>query len=139
MSAETTIIRYTGATPGADALVYPFFDTVTAFPGARYVGMHRMKRLVVDIANNAAGTFNLYKSSTRVTNPALATTRDTTKVTWVQIATFAVPAVTTTSNILDLLVEEYDDFRLEFVNGGTAQSATWFPNIALTGERVKSN
>ena len=138
MSAETTHIRYTGATPGADALVYSFFDTVVAFPGARYVGMHRMKRLVIDLSNSAAGTFNLYKSSTRVTNPALAVTRDTTKVTWVQIATFAAAAVTTTSNILDLLIEEYDDVKLEFVNGGTAQ-ATWLPNIVLTGERVKSN
>jgi len=138
MSAETTHIRYTGATPGADVLVYSFFDTVVAFPGARYVGMHRMKRLVVDLSNSAAGTFNLYKSSTRVTNPALAVTRDTTKVTWAQIATFPAAAVTTTSNILDLLIEEYDDVKLEFVNGGAAQ-ATWLPNIALTGERVKSN
>ena len=138
MSAETVHFRYTGATPGADTLTYPFFDTVTAFPGARYVGMHRLKRLVVDLSSNAVGTFNLYKSSTRVTNPTLANTRDTTKVTWVQIATFAAPAGLPNSYILDLLVEEYDDFKLEFVNGAAAQ-VTWLPNIVLTGERVKSN
>jgi len=138
MSAETTIIRYTGATPGADALVYPFFDTVTAFPGARYVGMHRMKRLVVDVANNGAGTFNLYKSSTRVTNPALATTRDTTKVAWVQIATFAVPAGATASNFYEFLIEHQDDTKLEWVNGGAAQNP-WLPSIALSGERVKAS
>ena len=138
MSAETVHIRYTGATPGADVLAYPFLDTVVAFPGARYVGMHRLKRLVIDLSSSAVGTFNLYKSSTRVTNPALATTRDTTKVVWQQIATFAAPAGLPNSYILDLLVEEYDDFKLEFVNSGAAQ-ATWLPNIALTGERVKSN
>lgn len=136
MSAETTIIRYTGATPGADANTYSFFDTVTAFPAPRYVGMHRMKRLQIGLSNSQAGTYNWYKSSSRVTNPALANTQDTTKVTWTQIGTLVVAASGATENTLDLLIEEYDDFKLEFVNGGVAQ-ATWVPNIALSGERMK--
>jgi len=138
MSAETTIIRYTGATPGADALVYSFFDTVVAFPGARYVGMHRMKRLVVELSNSGAGTLNLYKSSTRVTSEPLAVTRDTTKVTWVQVATFAVPAGATASNFYEFLIEHQDDTKLEWVNGGAAQNP-WLPSIALSGERVKAS
>lgn len=133
MSAETTIIRYTGATPGADANTYPFFDTVTAFPAPRYVAMNQMKRLQVGLSNSQAGTYNWYKSSSRVTNPSLTTSQ----VTWTQIGTVAVAAGATAENTNDFLIEEYDDFKLEFVNGGVAQ-ATWVVNLALSGERVKS-
>lgn len=132
MSADTAIIRYTGSAPGADANTYSIFDTVTAFPAPRYVAMNRMKRLQVGLSNSQAGTYNWYKSSSRVSNPSLATGG----VTWTQIGTRAVAAGATAENTDDFLIEEYDDFKLEFVNGGVAQ-ATWVVNIALSGERVK--
>lgn len=133
MSAETAIIRYTGGTPGADANTYAMFDTVTAFPAPRYVAMSRMKRLQVGLSNSQAGTYYWYKSSSRVTSPSLTTSQ----VAWTQIGTRAVAAGATAENTDDFLIEEYDDFKLEFVNGGVAQ-ATWVPNLALSGERVKS-
>jgi hypothetical protein len=130
MSAETTQIRYTGLTPGADALTYVIFDTTVAFPGARYAAEHKMKRLQVGLSNAAAGTYNWYKTQSRVTST-------NTPIVWTQIGTAAVVAGATSENTNDFLIEEYADFKLEWVNGGAAQT-TWVVDIALSGERVKS-
>lgn len=129
MSAETTIVTYQGGTPGADVNTYVFFNTATAFPSANYCAMNRMKRLQVGLSNSQAGAYNWYKSNTRLTNPSATPV-------WTQIGTVAVPIGATTENTNDFLIEEYADFKLEFVNGGVAQ-ATWVVNLALSGERVK--
>lgn len=129
MSAETVAITYQGGTPGNDANIYVFFNTATAFPAPYYVAMNRLKRLQVGLSNSQAGTYNWYKSNTRVTSPSATPV-------WTQIGTRAVAAGATAENDDDFLIEEYADFKLEFVNGGVAQ-ATWVPNLALSGERVK--
>ena len=130
MSMETASIAYLdGRTPGADALTYKFFDTSVAFPAPWFCAMNRMKRLQVGLSNSQAGTFNWYKSNTRLTAPSATPV-------WTQIGTVAVLAGATTENTYDFLIEEYADFKLEWVNGGVAQ-ATWVPNLALSGERVK--
>lgn len=131
MSAETTIIKYTGATPGADALTYVFFDTTVAFPAPSFMAMNRMKRLQLGLSNTGAGTLNWYKSLTRDTST-------TAPIVWTQIGTLAVVAGATAENTFDVLVEEYYDFKLEWVNGGAAQS-TWIVSLALSGERVKGS
>jgi hypothetical protein len=130
MSAETTTIPYQGLTPGADANTYVMFSTVAAFPAPNYVAMNRMKRLQVGLSNSQAGIYNWYKSNTRLTST------QTTPV-WTQIGTVAVVAGATVENTNDFLIEEYADFKLEWVNGGVAQ-ATWVVSLALSGERVKS-
>lgn len=129
MSMETVPIQYQGGTPGADANTYVFFNTATAFPAPYYCAMHRLKRLQVGLSNSQAGTYNWYKSNTRLTSPSATPV-------WTQIGTRAVAAGATVENTDDFLIEEYADFKLEFVNGGVAQ-ATWVPNLALSGERVK--
>lgn len=129
MSAETVQIKYTGSTPGADALTYVIFDTTVAFPGARYAAENRLKRLQVGLSNSQAGTYNWYKTQSRVTST-------NTAIVWTQIGTQAVVAGATVENTNDFLIEEYADFKLEFVNGGVAQ-ATWGVDLALSGERVK--
>ena len=127
---ETTQIRYTGLTPGADSNTYVIFDTTVAFPGARYAAMNRMKRLQVGLSNSQAGTYNWYKTQSRVTST-------NTAIVWTQIGTAAIAAGATAENTNDFLIEEYADFKLEWVNGGVAQ-ATWVVDLALSGERVKS-
>jgi len=128
MSAETTTITYQGATPGADANTYVMFSTAVAFPSANYMAMNRMKRLQVGLSNSQPGTYNWYKSNTRLTNPSATPV-------WTLIGTRAVVAAPP-ENTDDFLIEEYADFKLEWVNGGAAQ-ATWVVNLALSGERVK--
>lgn len=124
MSASCRITA-SGGTPGADSNTYVLFSTVVAFPGANYLPENGMKRLQSDIKNSAAGTLNWYKSSDR-------------GLTWQQIGTAAIadPGATSTNNY-DWLVEEYADFKLEWVNGGSAQT-TWKVDLALSDERNKS-
>lgn len=129
MSAETVQIKYTGSTPGTDSNTYVIFDTTVAFPGARYAAECRLKRLQVGLSNSQAGTYNWYKTQSRVTST-------NTAIVWTQIGTRAVVAGATAENDDDFLIEEYADFKLEFVNGGVAQ-ATWVVDLALSGERVK--
>ena len=61
-------VKYTGATPGADASTYTLFSTVTAFPGANYCAMGGLGRLVLALANSAAGTLKGYVSEDRGIN-----------------------------------------------------------------------
>lgn len=129
MSMETTTITYQGLTPGADANTYVIFSTAVAFPAPNFAAMNRMKRLQVGLSNSQAGTYNWYKSNTRLTSPSATPV-------WTQISTRAVAAGATAENDDDFLIEEYADFKLEFVNGGVAQ-ATWVVSLALSGERVK--
>lgn len=130
MGQETAKIRYTGTAPGADGNTYVIFDTTVLFVAPRYAAMNRLKRLQVGLSNSQAGTYNWYKSQSRVTST-------NTAVVWTQIGTRAVAAGATAENDDDFLIEEYDDFKLEFVNGGVAQ-ATWVVDLALSGERMKS-
>lgn len=128
MSAETTAIPYQGLTPGADANTYVMFSTAAAFPSANYCAMNRMKRFQIGLSNSQAGTYNWYKSNTRLTSPSATPV-------WTLIGTQAIVAAPP-ENTNDFLIEEYADWKLEFVNGGVAQ-ATWVVSMALSGERVK--
>lgn len=123
--SDSAIIPYGGASPGADSNTYVLFSSVTAFPGKRYPGMHGYKRFVVSVRhNNATATvMNLYKSTNRGVN-------------WFLIGTFSA-ASTTVDDVFDCLVEHLDDFKVEWVNGGTAQT-TFIVSMALTSERANS-
>lgn len=101
--------KYTGDTPGADSSAYTIFDTTVAFPGARYLLMNGFKRFVMDAEHSHLAVLDWYKSSDR-------------GVTWDKIGTenLAAPAANQT-NIRDFLVSPYDDWRLVWTNGGTAQ------------------
>lgn len=131
--SQTVPVVVSPTAPGADANTYVLFATVAvtgtgySFPnpgwGKYYLGMHGLKRLVLDLKHNAALTLNPYKSSDR-------------GVTWHQLDTeaVAVPAATE-STTRTYLVEEYADFKLEAVNGGSAQT-TWNVSVALSPERA---
>lgn len=132
-SKAYTKVRYTGATPGADANTYVLFATAppsagsTAFAcnGARQCQGAGLKRLIVDIGHANGLTLNFYRSQNR-------------GVTWDQVFTsgvIAAPAATS-STIRDFAFEEYDDFKLELLNGGASQAARFVVDMALTDERA---
>jgi hypothetical protein len=117
----TTRLKYTGSTPGADTNTYTLFSSVTAFPGASFFAMHKLSRLIVSIKYSHAGTLKGYRSEDR-------------GVTWTQVfpdTAVAAPAAGAT-NVYDLLVEEYADFKLDWTNGNTAQNP-WMIDMVLSG------
>jgi hypothetical protein len=120
----TTRVKYTGATPGADGNTYNLFSTVTTFGGANFCATYNIQRLLVSITNQNAGTLKGYRSSDRGT-------------TWTQVfpdTAVAAPAAGST-NFYDLLISEYPDFKLDWVNGGSAQSP-WLIDMSLTRGQV---
>jgi hypothetical protein len=126
---DTAIFKYVTATgaaglvPGNDSNTYNLFSSVVAFQGARMAPQMGYKRLVVDIKNAGGnGTLKFYKSVDRGVN-------------WLQIDEIAVTApAANATNVYDFLIEEYDDFKLDWVNGGTIQNP-WSVSIALTDSR----
>lgn len=129
-------IKYQGPVPGVDDSTYVLFATASpsagvpgAFPGANYLAMHALKRLQLSLFVPASGTLNWYASQTRRDAPNV-------QPVWVQLGTLAVTGSGTSATTLDLLVEEYSDVKLEFVNGGTAQTGMQV-DMALSSERNK--
>jgi hypothetical protein len=122
---ESVNFRYTGSTPGADANTYILFSSVVAFTGASMAQNNGLKRIFGGINNPQAGTLNYYYSLDRGVN-------------WVQVSTTAVAASAATDiNEFDFLIESFPDFKVEWVNGGSAQTG-WTVTIALSGERAPS-
>lgn len=131
MSAETTIVKYVGAALPGNAQVVSLFDSSIAFPAPAFIADNRMKRLVLDIKNDQAGTLFWYKSQTRNTSPA-------GPMVWTAIGTIAVAAAAANAtNQSEYLLEQYADFKIEWTNGAAPQ-AVFIVDVALTGERVKS-
>jgi hypothetical protein len=120
---ESVSVRYTGAVPGADTNVYPIFNSVTAFPGCWMAQGTGLKRLFVTIDHPEAATLKFYRSMDRGAN-------------WVQVGgDFAITASATDVSTFDGLIEGFPDFKLDLVNGGSAQTGMTV-TIALTGERA---
>jgi hypothetical protein len=117
-----TRAKYIGTTPGADSNTYNIFNTTVAFSGANFLSMLGISKIRVDIDHDNAGTFKWYKSEDRGTN-------------WRQIDQEAVsaPASTETTG-REFLVEGYMDWKLDWVNGGSAQDP-WEVDIAFIEER----
>lgn len=126
---ESCKVTAGGGVPGADSNTYLLFSTVVMFAGANVLAGTGMKRLQLGLSNSQAGALNWYKSQSRLTNSSNAPT-------WTQIGTAAIAAGATAENDYDWLIEEYADFKLEWVNGGSAQ-ATWVVDLALTDSRNK--
>lgn len=115
-------ITYTGDTPGADTNTYVLYDSSTNGVQA-LAALAGIKELTVDIKHDSAGTLNSYKSKDR-------------GVTWEQIDSRAIAAPAATDTTYeDFPQEPYLDFKLEWVNGGAAQSP-WDVDMALHDERA---
>lgn len=115
-------VKYSGTTPGADVNTYNLYNSVND-GGAAGFAMKGIHIVMLDIKNAAAGTLKAYKGSARDTIGA---------VTYSQIEQFSVPIpASTESNKYEFLVEPYSDWKLDWVNGGAAQS-TWLVDLALS-------
>lgn len=121
--SESAVFTYTGTAPGADSNTYVLFSSVEALPGKRMHSGLGFKRFVVGVRHSSAGTINLYKSVDRGT-------------TWVLADTFSA-ASTTLEDLYDALVEHFDDFKVEWVNSGSAQDP-WVVSMALSSGRQAS-
>ena len=119
MNAKITYVQTNHTNASATVAM---FSSVTAFPGKRYFAMHGVAKFVVDLEHDAATTFKWYKSQNR-------------GVTWVQLGEEAVAAPgTTATTIREFLVEPYDDWKLEAINGSAAQT-TFVPDLVLISDR----
>ena len=116
------------STPGADSNTYVMFDsTVESYwrigPGNLNLWA---SRLSFGVENSHSGTLKAYRSTNKGTN-------------WDQVGgdtAVAAAAATDISGPYDYLVDTYTDFKLEWVNGGSAQT-TWRPEITIVrGDRA---
>lgn len=97
------------------------FDSTVAFPGKRMAQGAGLKRIKIDVTHDQDASIRLDKSDDR-------------GATWVtaQPAVTAAAASQPANEALD--VSGYDDFRVVWVNGGTAQTV-WEPSVSLSEER----
>jgi hypothetical protein len=125
-------VKYSGSTPGNDSNTYVLFATI--LPAAptdaqnanlaecffALAGVHKFALL---LKCDNAGTIKVWESVNRGT-------------TWRQIDSLSVAAPAATAGVaLEFLVESLRDFKLEWTNGGSAQ--TFFdPNMSLSDDRA---
>lgn len=121
-------ITYTGTAPGADSSVYLLFDStklgVTTAGKFSLANLIKAQRFTLSLLNAAAGTLKAYRSENGGT-------------TWSQVfADDAVSAATTTAAFRDYYIAGFRDFKLEWTNGGSAQT-TWLVDMALLTSQQK--
>lgn len=114
-------------TPGADSNVYIMFDSTVTFgvgvdgdPRNQTLIAHSISRVIFSVENSHAGTLRAYRSINKGTN-------------WDQVTgdlAVAAAGATDISGPYDYLVDPYADFRLSWVNGGSAQT-TWRAAVTL--------
>lgn len=120
-------VKYSGGTPGADTDAYVVFDSTVAFPGANFMQGAGLTSFILNLDHSHGGTINAYASYDR-------------GVTWYQTEALpvAAPVSSAYSSRFEHPISPFADFKVEWVNGGTAQNP-WSVDIALdeeTGSRV---
>jgi hypothetical protein len=113
------IVKYAGATPGADSAIYNLFDSTVYRSQARSVlRFADFMRYVLALKNSGTGTLKAFASMDGGT-------------TWVEFYELAVPASTVQRmNQITIPLEPHLDVKVDWVNGGAAQS-TWYVGQAL--------
>lgn len=121
-----TRLGYSGGTPGADSNTYTLFSSVTAWPTTyNALSQYGQKRYVLRLEYSQDCTLNWHQSNDRGTNWRAVGT---------QALTAAVPG-TPQSVTVDVVVEGFQDFRMQLVNSGTAQGAGFTVDQALDTDR----
>jgi len=111
------IVKYeSGVVPGANADPYVLFNSLVYRGQNRPVRFTDFARYVLSIKNPAAGTLRAYA-------------RDNGS-SWEQFWEVAVPAATMRNNLIGIPIEPHDDVRIDWVNGGVAQTG-WSLTQAL--------
>lgn len=121
------------STPGADSNVYIMFDSTVSFgvgidgdPRNATLRAHNISRVVFGVKNSHLGTLKSYRSINKGTN-------------WDQVGddiSVDAAGATDISGPYDFLVDTYSDFRISWVNGGSAQT-TWRAEVtAIRSDRA---
>ena len=130
---ESLKVKVVASTPGADSNTYVMFDSTVTF-GVGVDGdsrnqtlrNHDISRVIFTLKNSHLGTIKAYESMDKGAN-------------WVQFGddiSVAASGSTDVSGPYDFLVDTYDDVRISWVNGGSAQT-TWRPGVTLVrGDRA---
>lgn len=128
---DVATARYTGATPGADSSTYNLFSSVVAFPGAGMANDLGYKRIFITIDNPQSGTLKFYRSIDAGNGIARGTN-------WVQVGgDQAATSSATDVFTFDGAILGFQDFKVDWVNGGTAQTG-WTVTISLDDGRAAS-
>lgn len=121
-----TRITYSGATPGADSATYLLFSSVVAWPStANALSQYGQKRYVLRLSYAQDCTVNWYQSNDRGAN-------------WYAVGTEALTATapgTAQSVTVDVVVEGFQDFKVELVNDGAAQGTGFTVDQVLDTDR----
>lgn len=105
--------KYTGTTPGTDSSTYTLFNSIVAGLPGNWAAAHGVFKIVVDIKHDQAGTLKWYKNMTDVDASA----------NWVQMGQLSVAAPASTAGTqAEVFVEAEFHVKVDWVNGGTAQS-----------------
>jgi len=121
--AETVRVGVTGGTPGADSNDYKLYDSTVQFTDG--LSAHHISRIIFGVQNDQTGTLKAYWSSDRGTNWNLYSS-----------TAVAIPASGASSGPYGILVDPYDDWKLVWTNGGSAQT-TWRTSLELIrGDRA---
>ena len=115
---ETVKVAVSGGTPGGDSNDYVLFDSTVCF-GTAGLRSHDISRAEFGVQNSQTGTLKAYWSADKGTNWNLY---NSTAV--------AIPAAGASSGPYDYLVDAYDDWKLVWTNGGSAQT-TWRTSLTL--------
>lgn len=118
-------VKYVGATPGADTNIYTIFSTALSEAPPGFLAMSDTHKILVSISASNNGTLKAYKAITRDINNVPV---------WQQVSTESVTVTPGTDVVRDYLVEPYLDWKLEWTNGGSAQT-TWMVDVALSDFR----
>lgn len=131
MGAPFSRFTHQGAAPGTDANTYILFATVGPVARARptfpqnFFATNGVRKFCLDLDHSHGGTLNAYKSSDE-------------GATWRQVytETVAAPAASGVTQ-REWLVEGVQDWKLEWVNGGTAQNP-WVADMSLSDDRASA-
>lgn len=125
--SEAVKVQYTGTALPLAAATVSIFDSVVAFPGGEWMAMFHMKRILINVFNDQAGTLNWFKSRGK----RGATTALTT---WDKIGTAAAPIVAAgAANDFDIVCAPFEEFKVEFLVGGV-NMGVFDVDVALSDE-----
>lgn len=114
-------INVSGTTPGTDSNVDVMFTTDDGQIGGNYFAHNGIRRASIAINHSHSGTLKWYRSVDRGAN-------------WTQVGSQALTATANEISTVDILVEGEPDWRLDWTNGGTAQSP-WSAILTLSPDR----
>lgn len=115
-----TSVAYVGVALPTNGTTVILFSTVLSFQMANALQMNGIHRVTIDLKTDQNGTAKMYKSHDRGAN-------------WTQVDSQAITGASTSSSVIDCLIQEYPDYKVEYTPG--ADTTVFDPSISLTSQR----